>query len=176
MRTGTAIFGGRNFRRQLLVTSLMLTVTAFAQTSTSTTPSAHSTHGAAMTHAKGTFTVKLEPQKDEPADPKLARLTIDKQFTGDLEGTSHGQMLSAGTDTKGSAGYVAIEKVTSTLNGKSGTFTLQHTATMNRGVPQLSITVVPDSGTGELVGIHGSLQIIIANGKHSYDFEYAIEP
>jgi len=129
-----------------------------------------------MTHAKGTFTVKLEPQKDEPADPKLARLTIDKQFTGDLEGTSHGQMLSAGTDTKGSAGYVAIEKVTSTLNGKSGTFTLQHTATMNRGVPQLSITVVPDSGTGELVGIHGSLQIIIANGKHSYDFEYAIEP
>lgn len=129
-----------------------------------------------MTRATGGFTVKLDPQKDEPADPKLARMTIDKQFSGDLEATSRGQMLSAGTDVKGSAGYVAIEKVTGTLSGRSGSFVLQHFATMNRGTPQLSITVVPDSGTGELRGIRGSMQIIIKDGKHSYDFEYAIEP
>jgi hypothetical protein len=128
-----------------------------------------------MTHATGSFTVKLEPQKDEPADPQLARRTIDKQFSGDLDGTSRGQMLSAMSEVKGSAGYVAIEKVTGALNGRSGSFVLQHSATMNRGVPQLSITVVPDSGTGELAGLHGSMQIIIKDGQHSYDFEYAIE-
>ncbi len=129
-----------------------------------------------MNHAIGTFTVKLVPQKDEPSDPKLARMTIDKQFSGDLEGTSIGQMLSAATDVKGSAGYVAIEKVTGKLNGKSGSFVLQHFATMDRGAPHLSITVVPDSGTGELTGITGTLNIIIAEGKHSYDFEYSIKP
>jgi len=161
--------------RRLFVVAMILQILATSAL-TQNSGTANQTHGAAMTHAKGTFTVKLEPQKDEPSDPKLARLTIDKQFTGDLEGTSHGQMLSAGTDTKGSAGYVAIEKVTGTLGGRSGSFILQHTATLNRGVPQLSITVVPDSGTGELAGIRGSLQIIIADGKHSYDFEYAIEP
>jgi predicted flavoprotein YhiN len=133
-------------------------------------------HGVAMTHAVGSFTVKLDPQKDQPADPKLSRMTIDKQFTGDLQASSHGQMFSAGTDVKGSAGYVAIEKVTGTLSGRSGSFVLQHSATMNRGVAQLSITVVPDSGTGELVGIHGSMRILIKDGAHSYDFEYAIEP
>ena len=127
-------------------------------------------------HATGPFEVKLTPQAAEPAiaDPNLGRMTIEKQFHGALEGTSKGQMLTAGTSTKGSAGYVAIEKVTGTLNGRAGSFILQHTATMNRGVPQLSITVVPDSGTNQLVGLTGTMNIIIADGKHSYDFAYTL--
>ena len=102
-------------------------------------------------------------------------MTIDKQFHGDLEGTSKGQMLTGMTEVKGSAGYVAIEKVTGTLKGRSGSFILQHTGVMNRNVPQLTITVVPDSGTGQLAGLTGSLTIKIApDGKHSYDFEYTL--
>jgi hypothetical protein len=130
----------------------------------------------AMSHATGTFEVKLLPQPPESADqdPSLARMTFDKQFHGDIEGGSKGQMLSAGTPEKGSAGYVAIEKISGTLHGRRGTFVLQHSATMNRGTPQMSITVVPDSGTGELAGLAGSLLINIAAGKHSYDFEYTL--
>jgi hypothetical protein len=128
------------------------------------------------THATGTFEVKLTPQtsSDAAQDANLGRLTIDKQFHGAIEGTSKGQMLTAGTSVKGSAGYVAMEQVSGTLDGHAGSFILQHTATMNRGVPQLSITVVPDSGTGELAGLSGKMNIIISEGKHSYDFEYAI--
>jgi hypothetical protein len=126
-------------------------------------------------HATGPFEVKLAPQDDQSGDPLLARMTIDKQFHGDLEGGSKGQMLSAGTAVKGSAGYVALEKVTGTLQGRSGSFILQHSATMTRGTPQLSITVVPDSGTGQLAGIAGKMTInIAAGGKHSYDFEYTL--
>ncbi len=129
-----------------------------------------------MSNATGTFEVKIVPQppEDKDQDPSLARMTIDKQFHGDIEGTSKGQMLSAGTPEKGSAGYVAIEKVSGTLHGRRGTFVLQHSATMNRGTPQMSITVVPDSGTGELRGLAGSLQINIAGGKHSYSFDYSL--
>ena len=101
-------------------------------------------------------------------------MLIDKQFHGDLEAHSRGQMLAAGTSVKGSAGYVAIELVSGTLNGRMGTFILQHTGTMNRGTPQLSVTVVPDSGTGELVGLAGKMAIDISGGKHAYDFEYTI--
>jgi hypothetical protein len=101
-------------------------------------------------------------------------MSIDKQFHGDIEGTSKGQMLTAGTAVKGSAGYVAIERVSGTLRGRSGSFVLQHSGTMTRGAPQLSITVVPDSGTGQLVGLTGKMAINIADGKHSYDFEYAL--
>jgi hypothetical protein len=101
-------------------------------------------------------------------------MSINKVFMGDLEGSSKGEMLSAVTSVKGSAGYVAMERVTGTLHGLSGSFALQHSGTMNRGEPQLSVTVVPDSGTGELVGLSGKLQIIIAAGKHSYEFEYSI--
>ena len=102
-------------------------------------------------------------------------MSIDKQFHGDLEGTSQGQMLAAGTSVKGSAGYVAIEKVTGTLRGRSGSFVLQHSGTMTRGAPQLLITVVPDSGTDQLAGLTGKMNIIIAaDGKHSYEFEYTI--
>ena len=101
-------------------------------------------------------------------------MTIDKQFHGDLEATSKGQMLTAGTGVKGSAGYVAIEKVSGVLHGRSGTFVLQHTGTMTRGTPQLTITVVPDSGTDQLVGLSGKMTIKIADGKHSYEFEYTL--
>jgi len=127
-------------------------------------------------HAKGTFEVKLNPQRPDGKfeDATMSRITIDKQLHGDLEGTSRGQMLSAMTDVKGSAGYVAMERVTGTLSGRSGGFILQHSATMTRGVPQLSITVVPDSGTGQLVGLTGKMDIIIDAGKHSYDFEYTL--
>jgi Protein of unknown function (DUF3224) len=133
--------------------------------------------GAAMTtHATGTFEVKAEPQppEDKAGGAALGRMFLDKQFHGDLEATSKGTMLAAGTAVKGSAGYVAIELVTGTLHGHTGTFVLQHTGTMTRGVPQLSITVVPDSGTGQLVGLTGKMTIIIADGKHSYDFEYTL--
>jgi len=126
--------------------------------------------------AKGTFIVKLTPvpAASDPATADLGRVTIDKLFQGDLEGTSKGEMLTAATATKGSAGYVAMERVTGTLQGRKGSFILQHTATMNRSVPSLSISVVPDSGTGQLLGISGTLSIIIENGEHSYVFEYTI--
>jgi Protein of unknown function (DUF3224) len=126
-------------------------------------------------HATGTFEVKLKPQADEGVgDPTIGRMSIEKQFHGDLEGTSKGQMLAVQGDVKGSAGYVAMERVSGTLAGHAGSFALQHTGTMNRGVPELSVTVVPDSGTGELAGISGRMNIIIADGKHSYEFEYML--
>ena len=101
-------------------------------------------------------------------------MSIDKEISGDLIGTTNGQMLSAGTETKGSAGYVAIERVDGTLHGRKGSFTLQHSGTMNRGAPSLSVSVVPDSGTGELVGLIGDFKIIRAEGKHSYEFNYSL--
>jgi Protein of unknown function (DUF3224) len=125
-----------------------------------------------MNHANGTFDVKLNPQDDKSDDATLSRMTIEKQWHGDLEGTSRGQMLTAGTAVKNSAGYVAIEKVTGTLNGRKGTFVLQHDATMTRGDGQLNIIVVPDSGTDQLAGLSGKLTIKIENGKHFYALEY----
>ncbi|MEO6725154.1 MAG: DUF3224 domain-containing protein [Blastocatellia bacterium] len=129
------------------------------------------------TLASGTFEVKLAPQApdDNAGDAPLGRMTIDKQFHGDLEATSKGQMLAAMTEVKGSAGYVAIERVSGKLAGRSGTFVLQHSGTMTRGAVQLTITVVPDSGTGELVGLAGKMAINIADGEHSYDFEYTLD-
>jgi hypothetical protein len=102
-------------------------------------------------------------------------MSIDKQFPGDLEATSKGETLSAGTSVKGSASYVAIERVSGTLGGPGGSFVLQHFGVMTRGVPQLTITVVPDSGTGQLVGLVGKMSIQIAAGKHSCEFEYTLE-
>ena len=125
-----------------------------------------------MSHqATGKFEVKLTPQAGEE---EPSRMTIDKKFYGDLDAISKGQMLSAMTATKGSAGYVAIEKVSGTLGGRSGTFLLQHSATMNRGEPTLLITVVPDSGTGQLTGISGTLNIRIEEKQHYYDFTYTL--
>jgi hypothetical protein len=130
------------------------------------------------TRANGPFTVKLNPQKPDSPEAEaanLGRLSIDKTFDGDLDATSKGEMLAAGGEVKGSAGYVALERVTGTLHGRSGSFVLQHTATMTRGVPSLSITVVPDSGTGELTGLSGSMAIVVADGgAHAYEFEYIL--
>jgi hypothetical protein len=127
--------------------------------------------------ATGPFEVKLAPL--EPTWPDeaaiLGRMSIDKQYTGDLMATGQGEMLSAGTGVEGSAGYVAIEKVAGTLHGRDGAFTLQHSGTMNRGAPSLSITVVPDSGTGALTGIAGTMQIIIEKKQHSYIFDYSLD-
>ena len=125
-------------------------------------------------HATGTFEVKLTPQADESGDPTLGRMSLDKQFHGALEGTSKGQMLAVMTGVKDSAGYVAMERVNGTLDGKSGSFALQHSGTMNRGAQELTITVVPDSGTGQLAGLTGKMKINIADGKHSYEFDYTL--
>jgi hypothetical protein len=145
--------------------------TASAQPSSSINPRA-----AMKNTAKGTFVVKLLPLtfEGQAEGGKLARMSIDKEIAGDLVATTQGQMLSAVTDVKGSAGYVALERVEGTLHGRKGSFVLQHTGTMNKGAPSLSVTVVPDSGAGELVGLVGDLKIIIADGKHSYVFEYTL--
>jgi len=124
--------------------------------------------------AVGTFEVKLNPQDDGSETP-VGRMSIEKQFQGDLEGTSRGQMLMASSESeKGSAGYVAIEKVTATLNGRRGTFYLQHNATMNRGIGDLNIIVIPDTGADQLSGLTGKMNIIIEAGKHSYEFDYEL--
>ncbi len=129
-----------------------------------------------MAHASGAFEVKLVPQgTPDPADGStLGRMSIDKQFHGDLEATSKGEMLSAMSAVKGSAGYVAIERVTGTLRGQSGSFVLQHSGTMAHGDSQLSITVVPDSGTGQLAGLNGKMTINIVDKNHFYEFEYTL--
>jgi hypothetical protein len=126
--------------------------------------------------AKGEFVVKLLPLgvEGQPEGSKLGRMSIDKAISGDLVATTAGQMLSAMTAVEGSAGYVALERVEGVLAGKKGSFVLQHTGIMNKGVPSLSVTVVPDSGTGELVGIAGEFNVIIAGGKHSYEFKYTL--
>ena len=126
--------------------------------------------------AKGTFNVSLKPQpmSDVASGAEIGRMSLDKQFFGDLVGTSKGEMLSAMSAVKGSAGYVAIERVSGTLEGKTGTFVLQHSGTMNRGTPTLTVTTVPDSGTDGLTGISGSLTIDIVDGKHLYTFTYSL--
>jgi hypothetical protein len=128
------------------------------------------------TRATGTFEVKLSPQPNTVAEaPSLGRLLLDKQFFGDLEATSQGQMLAAHTAVADSAGYVALERVTGSLHGRQGSFVLQHSGLMNRGAGQLTITVVPDSGTEALAGLAGSMTIVIDEaGKHTYQFEYTL--
>ncbi len=134
--------------------------------------------GTTMTkHARGTFDVKVVPQKPDNKQAETAnleRLSLDKQFHGDLEGTSTGEMLGSRGEVKGSGGYVAMERVNVTLAGRKGTFVLQHSGTMTHNTPQMSVTVVPDSGTGDLAGIAGSMTIKIEDGKHFYDFEYTL--
>jgi hypothetical protein len=136
--------------------------------------SAHKKETVMTTRAIGNFEVKMNPQPpdEKVGDPSIGRMLLDKQYDGNLEATSKGQMLAVGTDVPGSAGYVAMERVTGTLNGRKGTFALQHNGIMTRGTPHLSITVVPDSGTGELVGLTGKLLVVIVDGKHSYEFDY----
>ena len=128
------------------------------------------------TRATGTFDVKITPiASDTPAEGSpLGRMSLEKKFHGDIDATSSGEMLTAGTAIRNSAGYVAIERVTGTVHGRKGTFALQHNATMTRGEGELNIIVVPDSGTGELTGISGSLAIEITGGRHDYTFDYTI--
>jgi hypothetical protein len=120
--------------------------------------------------------VKVTPQASAASadGAAIGRMSLDKQFHGNLEGSSKGEMLTAGTAVKDSAGYVAIEWVTGTLRGRRGTFALQHSGSMSRGAMQLTITVVPDSGTGQLTDLAGKFDIQIADGKHSYEFEYTL--
>ena len=127
--------------------------------------------------ATGTFVVKLtpQPQAEGVGDPSIGRMSIDKQFRGDLDAASKGEMLAAGTAVKGSAGYVAIERVTGSLRGRDGGFIIQHSGTMTRGAPQLRITVVPDSGTGGLAGLAGSMTVDVVGGTHSYVFDYTLD-
>jgi hypothetical protein len=161
-------------RLQLL--ELLIAVCVLCAQSAST---AQTTKEPSMTRiATGEFVVKLLPLevegRDRTQDSKFGRMLIDKTISGGLVATAVGQMLTAMTDVKGSAGYVAIEKVDGVLDGKKGSFALQHTGTMNRGASSLSVTVVPDSGTDELVGLAGEFKIIIAGGKHSYEFSYTL--
>ncbi|QJR10390.1 hypothetical protein DSM104443_01448 [Usitatibacter rugosus] len=125
----------------------------------------------------GEFEVKITPQASDKGDAGagLGRMSLDKQYRGELEATSVGEMLTAMTSTKGSAAYVAVERVAGTLGGKPGTFMLHHTGVMNRGAASLEVKVVPDSGTGELAGLEGALGIRIEQGKHFYDFDYALK-
>jgi len=156
-----------------VVASFLFSVFLFAQTPRG---SATQKEKAVTAHASGGFDVKVSPEAlaDKAADASLGRMTLDKQFHGDLEGASKGEMLTAATGVKGSGAYVAIERVTGTLRGRNGSFVLQHTGIMNRGTPELKIAVVPDSGTGQLTGLTGTMNIKIADGKHSYDFEYTL--
>ena len=131
----------------------------------------------AMTRkATGTFTVDMKPQvaADTTDGNSLGRLSLDKVFDGDLAATGKGQMLTALTATAGSAGYVAIERVTGSLHGRTGSFVFQHTGAMDRGSPHLSITVVPDSGTGALAGLAGTFTLKEVDGVHLYEFEYSL--
>ena len=124
----------------------------------------------------GLFDVKMSPQTAlENEEASIGRMLLDKQFHGELEANSKGQMLAHMISVKGSAGYVAMEKVTGNLQGRKGSFVLQHSGTMNRGEATLVLTVVPDSGTEELEGLSGSMTITIAEGKHYYGFEYSLQ-
>ena len=128
-----------------------------------------------MKRASGSFEVSIQPlaNAEVSADPLLGRFLLAKKFSGDLDASACGHMLSAGTSVKGSAGYVAIDQVTGSLEGRKGSFVLQHSGSMRRGAPSLSVMVVPDSGTGDLAGLTGTLSINIVDGKHFYDFLYS---
>ena len=121
--------------------------------------------------AAGTFEVKLLPI---PGDGPVGGMTIDKTFRGDLSGQSRGMMLAVRTDVEGSAGYVAMERVTGTLAGRRGSFALQHSGVMNRGAPSLNVTVVPDSGTEDLKGLVGRMDIVVTGSRHEYSFRYTL--
>ncbi len=126
--------------------------------------------------AAGSFTVTIRPlQKPEIAPGvSLGRMSVEKQFVGDLVAGGKGEMLTSMTDIAGSAAYVAIERVSGVLQGRRGGFVLQHSGTMTHGVQRLSITVVPDSGVDKLAGIDGSFTINIVDGQHFYEFEYSL--
>jgi len=125
----------------------------------------------------GKFEVRLNPMEFYASGKdgnNLARMSLDKTFHGELEADSKGEMLSAMTAVKGSAGYVAIEQVVGNLSSRQGSFVLQHFGTMNHGKSRLILEVVPDSGTGELTGLKGEMEIVIKDGQHYFEFEYEL--
>jgi hypothetical protein len=140
-------------------------------------PRPNSLWDSAMTqHATGPFVVKVSPLERafKFDDNSLGRISLDKQYHGDLEATAKGEMLTGAGTVKGSGGYVAMERVSGTLHGRTGTFVLEHNGTMQNGVFHLNVVVVPDSGTGQLTGLSGAMTIIIKEGKHSYDLAYVL--
>ena len=150
-------------------------VTKAESNQTKTTMTQHAT-GTFVVKITPTFEVKTYPQDDKTGDASMGRMTFQKQWQGEMQGTSTGQMLTGGDVQTGSAGYVAMEKFTGSVKGRKGTLIFQHAATMTSGKGDLTITVVPSSGTEELKGISGQLTIKIENSKHFYDFEYSITP
>ena len=128
------------------------------------------------TRIRGEFDVKMIPQPadDAAAGQYIGRMLLDKRYHGELEGDSQGQMLAFRSVVAGSAGYVAMERVEGMLGGRRGSFVLQHSGIMDRGTPQLTLQVVPDSGSDELTGLVGTMAIDIADGKHHYDFDYSL--
>jgi Protein of unknown function (DUF3224) len=164
-----------------IVALMLLTASQFggwaAQTDIGST---HTDRKAGMTmHATGTFVVKISPAEASAIaqEAGIGRMTIDKTFSGDLEGTSKGEMLTGGAEATGAMAYVALERVTGKLNGRSGSFLLMHNASMLKSDPKsgvMQIVVVPHSGSGELTGLTGRLNIVIEAGKHSYDLEYQL--
>lgn len=168
--------------RRRSATAVLVTVCLTAGLASSTTARTRPAAGAVQQeipvamHASGTFEVKVTPvgEGDTVEGSALGRMSIDKQFHGDLEGVGKGEMLTAMTPIEGSAGYVAMERVSGSLGGRSGTFVLQHRGVMTRGRQELTITVVPDSATGQLAGLAGTMTITIADGKHSYQLDYTL--
>jgi hypothetical protein len=160
-------------RASLLVSVVAAPLAAHAQASAS--KSLHKDPVMSL-HAEGTFDVKVTPlaADDATTGTSIGRYGLVKQYHGDLDAASRGEMMGAGDLAAGSAGYVAIEQVSGTLHGRSGSFALQHNSTMDAGNYNMSVTVVPGSSTGDLKGIAGTLTIIIAAGKHSYTFDYAL--
>ena len=151
-----------------ILASAFILVTEAARTEATQTE-ARVTH-----HARGDFEPRVIPRQDKAGDGRIGAWSLEKQFGGALTATSKGEMLGVRTASGTSGGYVAIEIVEGELDGRRGTFMLQHLGSMQGGRSQMTVTVVPDSGTGELVGISGSMRIIIEQGRHSYDFEYVI--
>jgi hypothetical protein len=166
-----------NHLRSVALLALLTALPLFSQTPASK-PTQSNGSAIPMSHAKGTFDVKATPAPgdDKSKDSGVGRFLLDKQFHGDLDAHSVGVMLAAGNPATGSAGYVAMETVTGTLTGHSGSFSLQQSGIMDKGALSMTVTVVPGTGTGELAGISGTMQIIIADGKHSYDLAYSLPP
>jgi hypothetical protein len=162
------------FRAAGAVLALVLGTASAADAQTASQPARASTQeNVVTTRAAGPFEVRMAPLE---TDAPVGRMSLDKTYHGDLEGTARGEFLAAMTPVEGSAGYVAIERVTGTLAGRGGTFMLQHSGTMARGAQSLSITVVPDSGTDGLTGLAGTMRIIMEGGKHAYEFDYTLPP
>jgi ketosteroid isomerase-like protein len=177
---GVVEAGGRDIPLSLVFTSVYVEKAArweLAAYESTNLPESGKKESAVPHRATGAFDVKMTPQKAEegPGAESLGRFSMEKRYHGALNATARGQMLTVGTKVEGSAVYVAVEQVDGTLDGRKGTFALNHTGTMARGAPHLAIAVVPDSGTGELMGIAGTLDIRIEEGgKHFYDFEYTL--